>query len=215
MELIFEKINEHRYEAYFEASGDFNLHVERIKNGTLEVYQRGVAEGKYDFAWSAGIGARKIIDYDFAAFVYPKWIKVVSSSEVVNASVNFNEGGGSGSGSDGSAIEYYRIDKSSPLIDEDYSRNTIMSASAYKCISDGNGNVSIFPGGSNDVGTLLCIAGAAMPYAVNGETIGGNESWLKNQKALLEYLNMPTELSFLIPITKEEFYNLERIEIVG
>lgn len=113
MELTFEKVNEHRYEAYFEASGDFNLHVERVKNGTLEVYQRGVAEGEYDFAWSAGIGARKVIDYDFAAFVYPKRIKVVSSSEVVNGYVNFNEGGGSGSGnSDGAKWEYYKIDRS-------------------------------------------------------------------------------------------------------
>lgn len=37
--------------------------------------------------------------------VYPKWIKVVSGSEVVNASVNFNEGSGSGSGS-GSGDEH-------------------------------------------------------------------------------------------------------------
>ena len=108
MEITFEKVNEHRYEAYFEAPGDFNLHVERVKNGTLEVYQRGIAEGEYDFAWSAGIGARKVIDYDFAAFVYPKWIKVVSSSEVVSASVNFNEGGGSGSGSSDN-VKYFML----------------------------------------------------------------------------------------------------------
>lgn len=90
MELNFNKTSQNVYEAVFEASGDFNLHVERVKNGTLEVYQRGVAEGEYDFAWSAGIGARKVIDYDFGALVYPKWIKVTSGSKVVKGEVTFS-----------------------------------------------------------------------------------------------------------------------------
>ena len=97
MEITFEKVG-NKYIAEFEATNDFNLHIERAEQGTLEVYQRGTSEGEYDFAWSAGVGARKVIDYDFCALVYPKYIKVVSGSEVLSASVNFNEGGGSGSG---------------------------------------------------------------------------------------------------------------------
>lgn len=44
--------------------------------------------------------------------VYPKYIKVVSGSEVVSASVNFNEGGGSGNGSSSgdSNFVYYKFD---------------------------------------------------------------------------------------------------------
>ena len=91
MELVFEKVGNH-YVAEFKADNDFNLHVKRTKLGTLEVYQKGVEEGEYDFAWSPGIGARKVIDYDFAALVYPKWIKVVSGSEVTNAAVTCSNG---------------------------------------------------------------------------------------------------------------------------
>ena len=102
MELTFEKVG-NQYVAEFEAPSDFNLHIEREEIGVLEVHQRGSEEGKYDFAWSTGVSGRKVVDYDFGALVYPKWIKVVRGSEVVNASVNFNVGGGSGNGSEGTS----------------------------------------------------------------------------------------------------------------
>ena len=102
MELIFGKVG-NQYVAEFEAPSDFNLHIEREEIGVLEVHQRGSEEGKYDFAWSTGVSGRKVVDYDFGALVYPKYIKVVSGSEVISASVNFNEGGGSGSGESGSS----------------------------------------------------------------------------------------------------------------
>lgn len=88
MEITFEKVG-NQYVAEFEATNDFNLHIEREEIGTLEVYQRGTPEGKYDFAWSSGIGARKVIDYDFGALVYPKYIKVISESEVVKGEITF------------------------------------------------------------------------------------------------------------------------------
>ena len=53
---------------------------------------------------------QKVYDIDFGALVYPKWIKVVSGSEVLSASVNFNEGGGSGNG-EASTVGYYHIIK--------------------------------------------------------------------------------------------------------
>jgi len=67
----------------------------------LKVTQRGTAEGEYvdTDIWDAGKPCYKNFDCDIAAFVYPKWIKVISGTEVITASVNFNEGGGSGSGS--------------------------------------------------------------------------------------------------------------------
>ena len=87
--------------AEFEATSDFNLHIERVDDGLLKVMQRGTTEGEYvdtDIR-DAGKPCYKNFDYDVAAFVYPKWIKVISGTEVITASVNFNEGGGSGSGS--------------------------------------------------------------------------------------------------------------------
>ena len=112
MELTFEKVG-NQYVAEFQAPSDFNLHIEREEIGVLEVHQRGSEEGKYDFAWSAGINGRKVVDYDFGALVYPKWIKVISGSEVVSASVNFNEGGGLGSGSSSGdeRVIYYKFEQ--------------------------------------------------------------------------------------------------------
>ena len=87
MELTFEKVG-NQYVAEFQAPSDFNLHIEREEIGVLEVHQRG----RYDFAWGTGVNGRKVVDYDFGALVYPKWIKVVSGSEVVKAFVTCSNG---------------------------------------------------------------------------------------------------------------------------
>lgn len=133
MEIIFEKVG-NQYVAEFQAPSDFNLHIEREEIGVLEVHQRGSEEGKYDFAWSTGVSGRKVVDYDFGALVYPKYIKVVSGSEVVNASVNFNEGGGSGNGSGSGesvvSMEYYAATKPISDITEIQSLLFISSHSA-------------------------------------------------------------------------------------
>lgn len=91
MELTFEKVG-NQYVAEFQAPSDFNLHIEREEIGVLEVHQRGSEEGKYDFAWGTGVNGRKVVDYDFGALVYPKWIKVVSGNEVVKAFVTCSNG---------------------------------------------------------------------------------------------------------------------------
>jgi hypothetical protein len=92
MELVFNEVAEKVFEAEFEATGDFNLHLERENTGSLVVSQRGSASGEYvsSFALSTYEGQR-VIDYDFGALVYPKWIKVTSSSKVVKGEVNYNE----------------------------------------------------------------------------------------------------------------------------
>lgn len=91
MEINFEKVG-NQYVAEFEVTADFNLHIEREENGVIEVHQRGSEEGKYDFAWGTGVNGRKVVDYDFGALVYPKFIKVVSGSEVIKAFVTCPDG---------------------------------------------------------------------------------------------------------------------------
>lgn len=90
MELVFNEVAEKVYEAEFEVTGDFNLHLERENTGSLVVSQRGTSSGEYvsSFALSTYEGQR-VIDFDFGALVYPKWIKVTSSSKVVKGEVTF------------------------------------------------------------------------------------------------------------------------------
>ena len=93
MELNFvETIEGKEWVAEFEAPSDFNLHIERAKNGSLVVSQRGTSTGEYDAFFVKGMyeGAM-VIDCDFGALVYPKWIKVTSGSKVLSAEVTFAE----------------------------------------------------------------------------------------------------------------------------
>lgn len=110
MELEFIKKG-NSYEAIFEVPSDFNIHIELDKPSYLGIYQSSIQDGEYSFTTEYKLNdIQKIYDIDFAALVYPKWIKVVSGSEVVSASVNFNEGGGSGNGSgSGDNVIYYKL----------------------------------------------------------------------------------------------------------
>ena len=92
MELIFNKTNQNVYEAVFEAPADFNLHIERKSTGSLIVKQGITADGEFADAVNLGLNAGKIINSDFAALVYPKFIKVVSGSEVVKVFVTCPDG---------------------------------------------------------------------------------------------------------------------------
>ena len=91
MELKFvETIEGKEWEAEFEAPSDFNLHLERVKGSYLVVSQRGTPNGEYASAFAKGqYEGQAVIDYDFGALVYPKYIKVVSGSEVVKGEVTF------------------------------------------------------------------------------------------------------------------------------
>ena len=92
MELQFQKVNENEWVAEFQATADFNLHIERVSSGSITVAQRGTEIGEYATAWAKGefvYEGQRVIDYDFGALVYPKWIKVTSSSEVISATVTF------------------------------------------------------------------------------------------------------------------------------
>lgn len=88
MEITFEKIEQYwgkdaAYVSEFEVTADFNLHIERKAGGRFLVYQKSVADGKYDLVDDLGYKDHKaVIDLDFTALVYPKFIKVVSEAEV-------------------------------------------------------------------------------------------------------------------------------------
>lgn len=99
MELEFKKVA-NRYEAEFEATDNFNLHIERTKPGFIKIFQRGTPDGEYasESSWCEH-SAEPVIDKDFSMLVYPKFIKVVSESEPIQGIVTMDgEGGSSGSG---------------------------------------------------------------------------------------------------------------------
>lgn len=94
MELVFVEVIEGKeWVAEFQATSDFNLHIERESGSYITLSQRGTERGKYDTAWAKGVyEGQRVIDYDFGALVYPKYIKVTSGSKVLKAVVTCPEG---------------------------------------------------------------------------------------------------------------------------
>lgn len=91
MELSFTQKSPQRWEAEFIATADFNLHIERQSSGFLFVQQRTSSIGEYDSTSGANFAlSDSIIDVDFTALVYPKYIKVVSESKPDLGVVTFN-----------------------------------------------------------------------------------------------------------------------------
>ena len=88
MELKFTK--EHGgWVSEFEATADFNLHVEGVYEGNVSIYQRGTAGGGYAFVKDSrpAPSAGTVYDYDFTSLVYPKFIKVVCTEEPTYAEI--------------------------------------------------------------------------------------------------------------------------------
>lgn len=89
MEIEFEKLNG-VYTAEFEAVSDFNLHIERDEPGILAIYQRTTTSGEYaEIEGTREYRYKEVYDCDFTGAIYPKYIKVVSASEVTSAEVTF------------------------------------------------------------------------------------------------------------------------------
>ena len=214
MELIFNKTNQNVYEAVFEAPADFNLHIERKSTGSLIVKQGISADGEFADAANFGLNAGKIINSDFAALVYPKFIKVVSGSEVVSASVNFNEGGGSGSGSSND-IEYTYLDLRGFDIDKNNDfLNIIPFASVvnYKGVIAGRDIHYIMSYGylALVTGNLSSILGLAIDesFMVTNMATPDSEQ-ICSVKELIEMTTAKDLYNSLPRITKEQFYNLD------
>ena len=76
--------------AQFEAISDFNLHLERDAAGTIYMQMKSTVEGEYDSIHGFDISdADKVVDYDFTALVYPKYIRIVSEVEPTACIVTF------------------------------------------------------------------------------------------------------------------------------
>lgn len=214
MELEFIKKG-NIYEAIFEVPSDFNIHIELNKSSYLGVYQSSIQNGEYSFATEYKLNnIQKVYDIDFGALVYPKYIKVVSGSEVVSASVNFNEGGGSGSGSgEASSGEYIYLDLRSIDLGSNDSLQylTIIALSQltyYNGVIYGTNIKGVVPYGfiafmGGDMVNIkaLAIDKTCKVTNVQDDSLIGLE----------EYIIMSVgELYNSIPrITKDEFYNLE------
>lgn len=102
MELEFNRVGG-RWVAEFEATGDFNLHVERKKRGSLALFQKSTEAGQYASESSWSDSAETIVNRDFKVGIAPKHIKVVSSSEPTMAIVTM-EGAASGGSTGGAKI---------------------------------------------------------------------------------------------------------------
>lgn len=89
MQLEFVKRG-NNHEAIFEASSDFNIHIELDKPSYLGIYQSSIQNGEYSFTTEYKLNnIQKVYDIDFGALVYPKYIKVVSGSRVLKAELTF------------------------------------------------------------------------------------------------------------------------------
>ena len=91
MELNFAKKN-NVWEAEFEATGDFNIHIEGVVEGNIAVYQRTTTSGEFALVRGSQIypSYGKVYDLDFSGVVYPKTIKVACVTEPISGVVTFN-----------------------------------------------------------------------------------------------------------------------------
>ena len=80
MELTFNKVG-NKYISEFEVTSDFNIHIERPEGGITDIYQRTSSEGEYAVVEGFDTNGKSVIDVDFTALVYPKWIRVVCGNK--------------------------------------------------------------------------------------------------------------------------------------
>ena len=81
--MNLEFVKKDNWEAEFEATADFNLHIEGVPEGQVRIYQRGTSDGEYAYVKEATPypSFSNVYDFDFSALVYPKWIRVVCGNK--------------------------------------------------------------------------------------------------------------------------------------
>lgn len=92
MELIFSKVGKN-FVSEFEASAEFNLHIERSKSGDIRMYQRTTPSGGFALVEGFQLNSKwqEVIDTDtIGGMVYPKTIRIVSEVEPTYAEVTSN-----------------------------------------------------------------------------------------------------------------------------
>lgn len=122
--LIFDSVEangQRVYVAEFKATGPFSLHIERRESGRITVYQKSYENGKYATVKNVDIAPQDtIIDAEVPGGVFPKWIKIKSSSGVEVAEVTFeSESSGGGAGTESGDWEYYKVDSSFNTLKEE------------------------------------------------------------------------------------------------
>lgn len=79
------------YVGEFTVTEDFNLHVEKSREGYLLISQRTTEFGEYASLQDArDIFRNKILDIDIQAVIYPKHIRIVSEVPVEKCTVTYN-----------------------------------------------------------------------------------------------------------------------------
>lgn len=86
MELTFNKVG-NKYISEFEVTSDFNIHIERPEGGITDIYQKTSPEGEYAIVDGFDTNGKSVIDVDFTALVYPKWIRVVCGNKPTSAQI--------------------------------------------------------------------------------------------------------------------------------
>ena len=125
MQLEFKKQNG-LYEVEFEVTGNFNLHLERKNYGRIELYQKTSSETNYTSSPSYSANGDAVINLDFSMGIYPKFVKIISYTEVEKAIVTMDsESGGSGAGgglrpatADDIQVELYKEMVGSSIIED-------------------------------------------------------------------------------------------------
>lgn len=92
-DLIFEKVN-NGYEAYFEATSDFVLHIESEEDLRVVVYHTSVDGGSYDVA-SVICNTGKVADKPYHAMVYPKKLRLFTQNVITHCTVKKSQGSSS------------------------------------------------------------------------------------------------------------------------
>lgn len=87
--MNLEFVKKDNWEAEFEATADFNLHIEGVPEGQVRIYQRGTSDGEYAYVREATPypSFADVYDFDFSALVYPKWIRVVCGNKPTSAQI--------------------------------------------------------------------------------------------------------------------------------
>ena len=210
MELNFIENENQDWVAEFEATGDFNLHLERDQKGTIIILQKQNEEDEYAFS-SEFPNYYKIFNYDFAALLYPKYIKVISDSKVIKGSVNFNEGGGSGSGSGDDSMVYYDVRGNVDVLHGTYNILEYVSMIFIKPYNTSDGIYEkMQPSG------LICyderfynmdVNEYILAVAVDKNVVMHYDGHYIDMVTLFE--DIIEDKSLIKHLTKEQFYNLE------
>lgn len=206
--LIFDSVEvngQKVYVAEFKATGPFSLHIERRESGRITVYQKSYENGKYATVKNVDIAPQDtIIDAEVPGGVFPKWIKIKSSSEVEVAEVTFESaqsGGGAGD-SGGVKFRYFDANKLTSTTTQIVVSNYVGLIQTTK--NDGTKTIACL--GSMLANAPITPTPKMLAVITDTKVIldGGELSTFEEACAIF---NITEEELSVAEITKEQFYN--------